>query len=455
LKRKTKLTLKLIPLAWPICIEGITGSLVNFTDTFFLSRISDEVASSVGMLGAVLMIGYWVLPSFTSAGTSVAAQYIGAGRKDNVKPTYLANLLISVLSGILLSLLFFLASGKIGLWLGMTELQNSYAQAYVEVIAVNFIFVGLRFSYASILASKTLTRYNMAATVVTNLLNVFLNWAFLYGFWIFPQMGIHGIALATVISYAAGFLILLPIVHLRLRINFYVKESWLKLKKVFLPILKIGIPSALEPFSYTFQNMIVSFLVIKFGVEAMSANTYVLRLIQLDLTVSWSLSTAGQIIMSHYLGAGNWKEVDRCYWKVARYSLIFAAINLIIYTSFHGIFLGIFTTDPAVISTGFWILLICILIEPIRAINILSGLALKTVGDGKFSVTISFIFMWGLIPVILLASKFGFGIVGLWVCLLLDESVRAIINIRRWRGERWKNKSVIFEEKSSEAVEYC
>ncbi|HPW52121.1 MAG TPA: MATE family efflux transporter, partial [Spirochaetota bacterium] len=331
MKREPKINLKLIPLAWPICIEGITGSLVNFADTFFLSRISDEVASSVGMLGAVLLIGYWVLPSFTSAGTSVAAQYIGAGKKDDVKPTYLANLLISVMSGILLSLFFFLASGRIGLWLGMSEIQNSYAQAYMEVIAVNFIFVGLRFSYASILASKTLTRYNMAATVVTNLLNVFLNWAFLYGFWIFPQMGIHGIALATVISYAAGFLILLPIVHLRLRINFYARKSWLKLKKVVLPILKIGIPSALEPFSYTFQNMIVSFLVIKFGVEAMSANTYVLRLIQLDLTVSWSLATAGQIIMSHYLGAGNWKEVDRSYWKAARYSMIFAAINLAVY----------------------------------------------------------------------------------------------------------------------------
>ncbi|HPW51196.1 MAG TPA: MATE family efflux transporter, partial [Spirochaetota bacterium] len=126
-----------------------------------------------------------------------------------------------------------------------------------------------------------------------------------------------------------------------------------------------------------------------------------------------------------------------------------------VYTSFHGIFLGVFTTDPAVISAGFWILLICVFMEPIRSINIISGLALKTVGDGKFSVAISFIFMWGLIPVILLASKFGFGIIGLWVCLMLDETVRAFINIRRWRGERWRNKSVIFEEKSSEATEYC
>ena len=70
MSKEPEINLKLISLAWPMFIEGLTGGLVTLADTFFLSKISDEVASSVGMLGAVLWIGYWVLPSFTTAGTS-------------------------------------------------------------------------------------------------------------------------------------------------------------------------------------------------------------------------------------------------------------------------------------------------------------------------------------------------------------------------------------------------
>ncbi len=445
MSKEPEINLKLISLAWPMFIEGLTGGLVTLADTFFLSKISDEVASSVGMLGAVLWIGYWVLPSFTTAGTSVASQYIGAGRRDREIPTYFCNIIISSLCGLFLALSYFFLSGRLGLWLGMTQAQNGYASRYLEVIAVNFVLVGMRFSYAAILSARTLTQWNMVATIITNVLNIFLNWAFLTGFWFFPALGIRGIALATVISYLAGFLILFPLVHWKLRIDFFVKGIFSQMREVLLPILKIGIPSALEPLSYTFQGLIVSVLIINLGFEAMGANTYVTRLIFVDLTVSWTLTSAGQIIMSHYLGAGKTDEVHKTYWKIALYSTVFAAVNMAVYLAFHRFLFSFFTADPVIINMGFWIFMICLFMEPIRSINVLGGVALKTVGDGKFSVTVGMIFMWGLVPVMWLVTKAGFGIIGLWLCMLGDECVRAGINIWRWQKGKWKTNSVIGE----------
>jgi putative MATE family efflux protein len=435
--------LNLLHLTWPMFIEEMTGGITAFTDTLFISRISDEAAASVGMLAPVLMLGYFILPQFTSAGTSVASQYIGAGRHDKTVPTWVANLLISTLIGSLLTVLLFTFSGKIGHWLGMTPVQNGYAAEYLSVIAFNFILVGARFSYASILASKTLTRWNMIASVTTNLLNIPLNWALMTGWWIFPEMGIRGIALATVISFFVGLLILLDLVHIRMKISFFIKELAKKVREVVIPILKIGIPSALEPFSYTIQNFVVSFLIIGLGLTAMGANTYVSRLIFVDLTVSWVLTMGGQIIMSHHLGAGRIDQVIKTYRKIALLSVGFALANLLVYLLFHRFFLGIFTADTAIIKTGFWILLICLFMEPIRSINILGGVALKTVGDGKFSVIIGLVFMWGLVPVIILASRLGLGIIGLWCCLLADETIRAAINLLRWESGKWKGKTVI------------
>jgi len=424
-------------------IEQITGGLTSFTDILFLSMISDQAAASVGMLSPILMLGYFILPQFTSAGTSVASQYMGAEQHDQVEPTWLANIVMSTLIGTVLSVAIFAVSGRAGLWLGMTADQNNYASQYLSVIAFNFILVGIRFSYASILASKTLTRWTMAASVSTNIVNIPLNWALMTGFWIFPRLGVRGIALATVVSYLIGFAILFVMVHGKLRIDLLRESVIAGTRKVVAPIMRIGIPSMLEPFSYTVQNFVVSFLIIGLGLTAMGANTYANQLIFLDLTVSWVLASGGQILMSHHLGAGRIDAVKRTYRKIAIICSVFAFVNVLVYVVFHRFFLGIFTHDPAIEQVGFWILLILLFMEPIRSINILGGVALKTVGDGKFSVIMGIAFMWGLVPVIILATKLGWGIVGIWCCMLADETIRAGINLWRWGSGRWMGKTVI------------
>ncbi len=443
--------LNLRRLTVPMFIEQITGGLTSFTDTLFLSMISDQAAASVGMLGPILMVGYFILPQFTSAGTSVASQYIGAGRDELVRPSWLANIVISTLIGAMLSVAMFAVSPRAGLWLGMTSEQNSYAFQYLSVIAFNFILVGIRFSYASILSSKTLTSWTMVASVSTNLINIPLNWALMTGFWIFPELGARGIALATVISYLVGFAILAVMVHGRLRIRLYARSVFTLTRKVIAPILRIGVPSALEPASYTVQNFVVSYLIIALGIVAMGANTYVNQLIFLDLTVSWVLTSGGQILMSHHLGAGRVDLVKRTYRKIALIMSGFAFLNILVYLAFSRFFLGIFTEDPEILRAGFWLLVIVLFMEPIRSINILSGVALKSVGDGKFSVIVSLVFMWGLVPVIILASRLGWGIVGIWCCLLADETIRAAINLWRWVSGRWEGKSVI-EERAPRAA---
>jgi putative MATE family efflux protein len=424
-------------------IEELTGGITSFADIFFISMISDEAAASVGTLGSVLMLGYFILPQFTAAGTSVASQYIGAKRLDRVVPSWLANILISTTMGTLLGLAFFVFSGKIGLWLGMTGVQNDFASQYLLVIAFNFIMVGIRYSYCSILASQTLTKWNMVASIVTNLVNIPLNWALMTGFWIFPELGIAGVALATVISYFIGFAIVFYMVHFRLKVRFFAKETLKHVKEVIVPILKIGIPSALEPFSYTMQSFVVSVLIIKLGTIAMAANTYINKFMFLDMASSWSLTMGGQILMSHYLGAGRVEDVRKTFWSIARIIAIAAFGIFFVLTVFNRFFVGFFTSDPEILATCFALLVIALVMEPIRSMNILGGIALKTVGDGKFSVIISLAFMWGLVPVIILSSRLGLGIVGLWACLLLDETLRAIINAWRWKSGKWMGKTVI------------
>ena len=423
-------------------VEELTGGALFFADTFFLAWLGDEVAGSVGMLGSVMLLGYFILPMFTTAGTSLASQYIGSKQEEKVVPTYIANILISVMGGLFLTLFVFLFSADIGLWFGMTQEQNAHSTAYLGIISLNFILVGARFSYASILASKTLTKWNMITSIITNILNISTNYALLTGWWIFPKLGVAGIALSTVISYLVGLLVLMYLVHFRLKINFIIKNAFQRVKEVITPLLKIALPTTLEPFSYTVQSFVVTYFIVELGTVAMSANTYMFRLIFLDITVSWTLTMAAQIIISHHLGAHNMKEVKATYRKCLNYIIGFAIVNIIIYLIFFDHFFALFTKDKEIIQTGFWLMVISLLLEPIRCINIMGGTTLKTVGDGKFAAIVGMTIMWSIIPVIIFISDLGWGIIGLWGMLCFDEGIRAGVNQWRWLSNRWIGKQV-------------
>jgi putative MATE family efflux protein len=438
-----RLKLGLIGLAWPIFVEEVTAGLVVGADTWFLSRIGDVAAASVGSLASVLMLGYFILPQFATAGTAVASQYMGAGREESVVPTWVGNLLINVALGLVLSVALFCCAPYIGLWLGMTAAEAAYAAQFLGVIAFSFVLVGARGAYASVLASRTLTRWTMAVAVATNALNVVLNALFMTGALGFPRLGVRGVALSSLLAYLVGLLLLVFLVHVRLGISFRLPEAGARVRAVLPAILRIGVPAALEPFSYTVQSFVVSVLIIALGLEAMAANTYMQRLIFLDMSITWSLTAAGQIVMSHLLGAGRLDAVRRTYWKVLGISAAFAFVNMAAFLAFHDAVLGIFTTDPAIKTIGFWLLAISLFTEPIRAANILGGVALKTVGDGRFSLVVGVAFMWGVIPVIMASSALGLGIIGLYAVLLLDETVRAAINVVRWARESWVGKAVV------------
>lgn len=436
------LKLSLIGLAWPIFVEEVTAGLVMLADTWFLSRIGDDAAASVGSLGSVLMLGYFILPQFASAGTAVASQLMGAGREEAVVPAWLGNLVISVALGLALALAMFLCAPHVGRWLGMTEVEAGYAAQFLGVISFNFVLVGARGAYGSILASRTLTRWTMAVAVATNALNIGLNALFMSGVLGRP-LGVRGVALATLLAYLTGLALLMFLVHRRLGVSFRIPRAAARVRAVLGPILRVGVPSALEPFSYTVQSFVVSVLIIALGLHAMAANTYMQRLIFLDMSVTWSLTAAGQIVMSHLLGAGRLDAVRRTYWRVLTISAVFAFANMALFLVFHDAVLGVFTADPTIRQLGFWLLVVSLFTEPIRAANILGGVALKTVGDGRFSLAMGVAFMWGVIPVIMVSSRLGGGVVGLYAVLLLDETVRAAINVVRWARGSWVGKTVV------------
>ncbi|HTO02684.1 MAG TPA: MATE family efflux transporter, partial [Opitutus sp.] len=212
---------------------------------------------------------------------------------------------------------------------------------------------------------------------------------------------------------------------------------------VLRPMLRIGIPNALEPFSYSVQQIILSKMIIGLGVVSMAANSYSGRAQMFQITFAVSLALGCQILMAHWMGAGRFVDVDRLYWRMIRWGTFVAAVYACTLWILGDWVLGIFTTDPAVKRLGQTLLLIAAVFEPARAVNIIGGFGLKTVGDARFPMVVAIIFIWGILPVVWIVDHFWqLTLVGFWLFFAVDEIIRAGINLWRWRTGKWKHMGI-------------
>jgi len=428
-------TESLLKLTWPIYLQQTTHTVVFLVDFWFFSHLSDRVAGTVGQLLPIFWLGAFVIPVFAGTGVAVASQYMGAKQFEKVVPVYMMNLCLTASMGVVFAALLRLFSADIGRWMGMDPSLNAIASAYLGTISAYFVFMGVLVSYAAVLSSRGMTHWLMYVAVTVASLNIALASLFV----LVLHRGVRGVVMASVISVALATLLAIWLVHSRLRVRFYAKGALRDMLGVVRPMLRIGLSNALEPFSYCVQQIIVSTMIIALGVVSMAANSYAGRAQMLQITFSVSLALGCQILMGHWMGARRFDDVNRLFWRVVGRATCVAALYALSAWLMSRWLLGIFTHDEAVLRLGKTLLLVSVFLEPARAVNIIVGFTLKTVGDARFPLVVAVVFIWGILPVVIFINRtWGLGLLGFWICFAADEIIRACINLWRWRTGKWR-----------------
>jgi len=432
-------TESLLKLTWPIFLQHTTQSLVILVDFWFFGHLSDQIAGTVAQLLPIIWMGAFVVPVFAGTGVAVASQYMGAKQHEKVIPTYMMNLLLTGIMGSLFAAVLCFFAADIGRWMGMAPSLNAISTTYLRAISGYFVFMGVLAAYNAVLSSRGMTHWLMYSSFLVATLNLLLASLFVLGF----HWRVGGVALASVISIAAAMSVSIWLVHGPLRVRFYLKGAWKEMRGVLQPMLKIGISNALEPFSYTVQQTILSAMIIALGVVSMAANGYAGRAQMFQITFGLSLALGSQILMGHWMGAGRFEDVNRLYWKVIRRATLVATLYAAGAWLMSDWVLGIFTQDDSIKHLGKSLLLVAVFTEPARAVNIITGFTLKTVGDAKFPLIVGMVFIWGILPLVFFIDRtWGMSLVGFWMCFAADEIIRACINLWRWRTGKWQGMGI-------------
>lgn len=429
-------------ISLPIFVELLLQLLVGNVDQFMISRYSQESVGAIGNGNLIMNIIIVVLNMMSSAATVLISQYLGSNSKKKIDETATVSLLVTGISGLLFTFILMFGANTVFTWLQVPENIIGEASSYLRITGSFVVVQSAYMTITAVLKSYSLVKEVMAASLIMNLLNIIGNGILINGLLGFPQLGIVGAAISTNFSKLIG-LILVVIFFIKktdakVSLSCLTPFPWETLKK----ILGIALPSGGESLSYNFSQTCIQIMINLFGIVVITTKVYCSMLANVAYVYSIAIAQATQIILGYLVGAGRKDELTK---HMRHAILISVAVSLsvtaLVYFNSDFIF-GIFTNDPRVIALGKQIIFVEFVLEIGRSINIAMVRGLITVGDVNFPVIMCVLSSW-LIAVGLgyfLGVYLGYGLVGIWWAMAIDEGIRGIVFILRWKQERWKEK---------------
>lgn len=434
----------LFRLTWPIYIELLFFMLMGVADTLMLSQYSDLSVAAVGNANRIMAV-FIVLMNAVALGVGVlVSQFVGAKREVEAKMVMRAGLFGSFFIGLSLTVIITLLAHQVFILIRTDATIFSDSLFYLRTVAIGIPFIAGIQAISAGFKSFGRTKLVMIIIAITNVLNVVLNAFLIFGLWIFPELGVSGAGYATLFSKIVTFFTVLFFFKHYLSNRLFL-HGLKEMYHYFPKVLKIGIPGALEHFSYQFMQVILLSFINTLGALALTTQIYVHNLMMPVLVFSLALAQGNQVMVGWLVGG---KQIDDAYQrtiKTMRLAIVIVIIIVGIMAWQAPILIGIFTDNDNIINTAKTVMLVVIVLEMGRTSNLIVIQALRATGDVIYPVVIAVFSMFGVAISLAwwLALHLEWGLLGIFIALAADECLRGILVLIRWLKRGWVGKAMV------------
>ena len=241
---------------------------------------------------------------------------------------------------------------------------------YMRIVGAFAFFQALSLTLSASLRSANKAVYPMLVTVVVNVLNIIGNYSLIFGRFGFPELGVEGAAISTAFSRGVSMVILFVILfrkHIhRFPPAYFRPFPWVELKN----LMKVGLPSAGEQLSYSSSQVVITYFINMLGVEALATRTYCVNIIMFAYLFSISMAQGGAICIGHLIGEKKPRAAFLMGKYVMKKSVMITVILSCILALFGHVIFGWLTSNAEIIKMGVTILVIDIVLEIGRPVNI-------------------------------------------------------------------------------------
>lgn len=442
-------------LAWPIFIELFLQFLLGAADTLMVSRISDDAVAVVGFSNQLFQALTTLFITVASGAGILIAQKIGSKNGEDARTIAIMAVKVSAIIGLLLSGLLILIPGEIAAVLQLPENLIPLAKTYISIVGGGMVLIALMSALSTSIRNTGNTKGPMYTAIGMNIVHVFFNYAFIFGAFGFPKWGLMGVAISTVLCRLLATIVLFIMFLSSFERTIALRDFNVFNRKLFGEILRIGWPLGVNMSCWVFTQLLIFTFLAILGSNELAARTYMNTLESFCFMLGYSIALAVQIQIAHLFGAGKVKEAYHIAFRAMWIGLAVVTVNAFLIYLFGKQLLGMFTDNKEIVALGVSLLGMNLLLQPGKMINMALGNSLNAVGDTRFTMWTSVFSMWLIATGLayFVGIQLGWGLIGIYACMILDEYIRGILSLIRWRGQKFLRRAERDEAEAKRSAE--
>ncbi len=446
-----------LKMAWPAMVESTLMSLVNMVDTMMVSNCGTNAVSAVGLTTQPRMIFYSVFFALNIAVTAIVSRRKGQNDREGANACLSQSLgLVAVLGIVLCGLAVWNADFLIDLAGSQPETHKD-AAIYFRITMIGLIFTSFGMIINGAQRGSGNTKISMKTNIVANVTNIIFNALLINGLWFFPELGVTGAAIATLIGNIASFCMSLASLFGK---NKFLRFDLAGMVKWNCPMLKtigkVAMGASTEQVFMRVGFFIYAMIVAELGTADYATHTICMSLITISFASGDGLSVAASALIGQNLGKRR-PDLATLYAKAGqRVGILISLCLIALFTFGGGFMLGLFA-DPSdvnyeyVMRVGRHLTYIIALVSPGQISQVIYNGALRGAGDTKFVAITSAVSIGLFRPLValllcnpngLIPLYAGIGIYGAWISLIIDQYLRLAFSAVRFMGGKWSKITI-------------
>ena len=433
---KTTVSLKSINnLAIPATISGIAEPVLSITDTAIVGNIPTdglESLAAAGIVGSFLSMLIWVLGQTRSSISAIISQYLGAGKIKEVADLPAQAIFFNILlSLVILGATIFIVEDIFRLLKASGKILE-YCVSYYSIRVWGFPLTLFTFAVFGIFRGLQNTYYPMLIAIIGAVLNIILDFIFVYGIDGFiPAMYLEGAAWASLISQ--GIMAILVFFLLRKKTTISLKLRF-PLNKEIKRLIFMSLNLFVRALALNVALIIAVREATALGDKYIGAHTIAINLWLFSAFFIDGYGAAGNSMGGKLLGEKDYNGLWLLAKKIIIYGIIISVFLMLISFVFYYPLGRIFSNDAIVLQTFYSIFFIVVLSLPINTAAFVFDGLFKGLGEMKYlrNVLLSATFL-GFIPTLYIGKYFGLGIYAIWIAFVIWMFIRGGLLIWKFR----------------------
>ncbi len=429
-------------IAVPIALQQLITTSLNMVDTLMVGKVSVDAVAAVGVANQYYFLLSMVMFGVYSGGMVYFSQYWGKREVHNIHRLLGFTLILGALMAFIFGGIAAINPEMVIRLFTDSEEAIRLGGQYLRIACFSYPFMIISFGFSTGLRAVEQPKFPMIASLIALSLNTVLNIVLIFGLFGFPELGVVGAAIATVVSRIVEFIIILTFAYKRTTVMNPSIKALLSFDKPLIKMLMItSLPVVINEMFWGLGTTAYMMIYGQINVEAISVMNVVNSIANIFFIAGIGVGNASTVMLGKQLGAGHTQKAIEMAALFTRTCLVVGIISGFIFVFCTPLLLPLYDSfDEQTLNLMKTVMLIFAIGIPFRFQNMLNIVGIfRAGGDTRYAMVLEVGVLWtvGVLGCFIAVTVFNAPLVVVAAIVQFEEMIKVVIGHQRVKSNKW------------------